>query len=103
MPNDDTLSVLTVAGSVLPLERGRGYVGYTQCAADDPDADVVIEGVCGLKRTLTAVDVPNTLYYRRALGCGDLLAAPPPEPEPPPELEPEPEPEPELLTAESEV
>jgi hypothetical protein len=69
----DTINVKTVAGSMLPVENGRGYVGYAPCAPDDPDADQVIPGVTGLKRSRAPFTVPNTVYYRRAIACGDLV------------------------------
>jgi hypothetical protein len=83
----DTIKVQAVDGAVLPVERGHGYVGYTQCAADDPEADHVIGTVCGLKRVLTPVEVQNTLYYRCAINVGDLVAVQ--SDPPPPELEDE--------------
>lgn len=71
----DTLKVRAVEGRLCSYEGPRvGYVGWS--AADDSEhAEHVIPDVVRLKRSVEAVDVPNTVYYRRALACGDLEAA----------------------------
>jgi hypothetical protein len=68
----DMIKVRTVAGRLCPVENGRGHVGHRQVALADESADHVIKGVCGLKRSTDVVEVPNTVYYRRAIECGDL-------------------------------
>lgn len=81
----EMIKVRAVPGRLCPQEgNDRGHVGYRP-ATDDEEADHVIP--CGtvvvnnrsvradkrLKRIEEAVEVPNTVFYRRAIACGDIV------------------------------
>jgi hypothetical protein len=89
----DTLRVRAVEGRLLQWEGDahRGYVGWSTAPAGEA-YDHEIDGVVKLSMSEAPVDVPNTIYYRKALSCGDLddatgEALPGPEPEPDPDEE----------------
>ena len=73
----DMLKVKAVAGRRLPVERQAGvYVGYDRSFVD-AGKNAQGEAVRRARFELTArtVDVPNTVYYRRALRRGDIVKA----------------------------
>jgi hypothetical protein len=89
----DTLRVRAVEGRLLQWEGDahRGYVGWSTAPAGEA-FDHEIDGVVKLSMSEAPLDVPNTIYYRKALACGDLddatgEALPGPEPEPDPDEE----------------
>ena len=69
----DMIKVRAVPGLLCPLENARGHVGWRAAQAGE-EADHAIPGIAGLKRIDGDVEVPNTVYYRRAIECGDRCA-----------------------------
>jgi hypothetical protein len=70
----DTIKVRAVEGRLCPYEGSTrvGHVGWQSAA--ESEADHVIPGVGAFKRSTDPIDVPNTVYYRLAVACGDLEA-----------------------------
>lgn len=69
----DTIKVRAVEGRLCPVENGRGHVGYKPATGDDT-VHHSIGDVVDLTRSAEPVEVPNTVFYRRAVACGDLEA-----------------------------
>lgn len=71
----DTLKVRAVEGRMCPFESPRvGHVGYSVAGKDDT-VHHSIGDVVNLTRSSEPVEVPNTVYYRKAVTCGDLEQA----------------------------
>lgn len=81
----EKIKVRVVPGRVCPLEGSeRGYVGYRPAEPDEEAHHVIPCGtiVVSNKRVSAdkrfariddAVEVPNTVFYRKAIACGDLV------------------------------
>lgn len=70
----NTLKVRAVEGRLCPHEYSRSFVGYRAAAESDDVAHVipVAGGELRFARSDDAVEVPNNIYYRRAIAVGDL-------------------------------
>lgn len=76
----EMIRVGAVEGRMCPFEGARpGYVGY-RVAKDGEDAEHSIPArlkgkpaPIHLVRIVGGVEVPNTVFYRRALDCGDIV------------------------------